>query len=68
MKKLYERMFDVGAILVLSCSILLFIGFCLGDSGIQLDSSYNWIVGLWTISFVFGVLLVLISAPNIEIK
>ena len=68
MKKTYNRMFNVGMTLVSVCSLLLFLGFCLDDGSIQLDSSYNWIGTLWTMVFLFGVLLILISAPNIDSK
>ena len=61
-------MFNVGMILVFSCSLLLFLGFCLDDGSIQLDSSFNWIGGLWTFTFLFGVLLILISLPEQELK
>jgi len=68
MKNVYQRMFNVGTTLVVSCSVLLFLGFCLDDGSIQLDSSFNWIGTLWTMVFLFGVLLILISVPNIESK
>jgi hypothetical protein len=68
MKNVYQRMFNVGITLVVSCSVLLFLGFCLDDGSIQLDSSFNWIGTLWTMVFLFGVLLILISVPNIESK
>jgi hypothetical protein len=68
MKNVYQRMFNVGITLVVSCSVLLFLGFCLDDGSIQLDSSFNWIGTLWTMVFLFGVLLILISSPNIESK
>jgi len=68
MKNVYQRMFNVGMTLVVSCSVLLFLGFCLDDGSIQLDSSFNWIGTLWTMVFLFGVLLILISVPNIESK
>jgi len=68
MKNVYNRMFNVGMTLVVSCSVLLFLGFCLDDGSIQLDSSFNWIGTLWTMVFLFGVLLILISVPNIESK
>jgi hypothetical protein len=57
-------MFMVGMILVFSCSLLLFIGFLVDDGSIQLDSSFNWIGTLWTMVFLFGVLLVLIGGVN----
>jgi hypothetical protein len=41
--------------------ILLFVGMCMDDGSIQLDSSFNWIGHLWTIVFLFGVLLILIG-------
>jgi len=68
MKNVYQRMFNVGMTLVVSCSVLLFLGFCLDDGSIQLDSSFNWIGTLWTMVFLFGVLLILISVPNIDSK
>ena len=68
MKNVYQRMFNVGTTLVVSCSVLLFLGFCLDDGSIQLDSSFNWIGTLWTMVFLFGVLLILISVPNIDSK
>ena len=68
MKKTYNRMFNVGITLVSVCSLLLFLGFLVDDGTIQLDSSFNWIGTLWTMVFLFGVLLMLISAPNTESK
>ena len=68
MKNVYQRMFNVGITLVVSCSVLLFLGFCLDDGSIQLDSSFNWIGTLWTMVFLFSVLLILISSPNIDSK
>jgi hypothetical protein len=68
MKNVYQRMFNVGITLVVSCSVLLFLGFCLDDGSIQLDSSFNWIGTLWTMVFLFIVLLILISSPNIDSK
>ena len=68
MKNVYNRMFNVGITLVSVCSLLLFLGFCLDDGSIQLDSSFNWIGTLWTMVFLFGVLLILISSPNIDSK
>ena len=68
MKNVYQRMFNVGMTLVVSCSVLLFLGFCLDDGSIQLDSSFNWIGTLWTMVFLFSVLLILISSPNIDSK
>lgn len=64
MKNVLNRMFMVGMILVFSCSLLLFIGFLVDDGSIQLDSSFNWIGTLWTMVFLFGVLLVLIGGVN----
>ena len=68
MKNVYQRMFNVGVTLFFSSLLLLFLGFCLDDGTIQLDSSFNWIGTLWTMVFLFGVLLILISAPNIDSK
>ena len=68
MKKVYNRMLNVGMTLVSVCSLLLFLGFCMDDGTIQLDSSYNWIGTLWTMVFLFGVLSILISAPNTDSK
>jgi hypothetical protein len=68
MKKTYNRMFNVGMTLVSVCSLLLFLGFLVDDGSIQLDSSYNWIGTLWTMVFLFGVLLILISVPNTDSK
>ena len=68
MKNVYQRMFNVGVTLFFSSLLLLFLGFCLDDGSIQLDSSFNWIGTLWTMVFLFGVLLILISAPNIDSK
>jgi hypothetical protein len=68
MKNVYQRMFNVGVTLFFSSVLLLFLGFCLDDGSIQLDSSFNWIGTLWTMVFLFGVLLILISVPNIESK
>jgi hypothetical protein len=64
MKNVLNRMFMVGMILVFSCSLLLFIGFLVDDGSIQLDSSFNWIGTLWTMVFLFGVLLILIGCVN----
>ena len=68
MKNVYQRMFNVGVTLFFSSLLLLFLGFCLDDGSIQLDSSFNWIGTLWTMVFLFSVLLILISAPNIDSK
>ena len=68
MKKTYNRMFNVGMTLVSVCSLLLFLGFLVDDGSIQLDSSFNWIGTLWTMVFLFGVLLILISVPNTDSK
>ena len=68
MKNVYQRMFNVGVTLFFSSLLLLFLGFCLDDGSIQLDSSFNWIGTLWTMVFLFSVLLILISSPNIDSK
>ena len=68
MKNVYQRMFNVGVTLFFSSILLLFLGFCLDDGSIQLDSSFNWIGTLWTMVFLFSVLLILISSPNIDSK
>ena len=68
MKNVYQRMFNVGVTLFFSSLLLLFLGFCLDDGTIQLDSSFNWIGTLWTMVFLFSVLLILISSPNIDSK
>ena len=68
MKNVYQRMFNVGVTLFFSSLLLLFLGFCLDDGSIQLDSSFNWIGSLWTMVFLFSVLLILISSPNIDSK
>ena len=68
MKNVYNRMFNVGMTLVSVCSLLLFLGFCMDDGSITLDSSFNWIGTLWTMVFLFSVLLILISSPNIDSK
>lgn len=68
MKNVYQRMFNVGVTLFFSSVLLLFLGFCLDDGSIQLDSSFNWIGTLWTMVFLFSVLLILISSPNIDSK
>jgi hypothetical protein len=56
-----KKIFNVGMTLFFSCVILLFVGMCMDDGSIQLDSSFNWIGHLWTIVFLFGVLLILIG-------
>jgi hypothetical protein len=56
-----KKVFNVGVTLFFSCMILLFVGMCMDDGSIQLDSSFNWIGHLWTIVFLFGVLLILIG-------
>ena len=56
-----KKVFNVGMTLFFSCVILLFVGMCMDDGSIQLDSSFNWIGHLWTIVFLFGVLLILIG-------
>jgi hypothetical protein len=68
MKNVYQKMFNVGVTLFFSSVLLLFLGFCLDDGSIQLDSSFNWIGTLWTMVFLFSVLLILISSPNIDSK
>jgi hypothetical protein len=67
MKKTYNRMFNVGMTLISVCSLLLFLGL-FTDGSIQFGSSLNWIGGLWTIVFLFGVLLLIISLPEQELK
>jgi hypothetical protein len=56
-----KKVFNVGVTLFFSCMLLLFVGMCMDDGSIQLDSSFNWIGHLWTIVFLFGVLLILIG-------
>ncbi len=68
MKNVSNRMFNVGMTLVSTCSLLLFIGFLADDGSIQLDSSFNWIGYLWTIVFLFGVLLILVGGVPKEQK
>ena len=68
MKNVYQRMFNVGVTLFFSSVLLFFLGFCLDDGSIQLDSSFNCIGTLWTMVFLFSVLLILISSPNIDSK
>jgi hypothetical protein len=60
-------MFNVGMTLISVCSLLLFLGL-FTDGSIQFGSSLNWIGGLWTIVFLFGVLLLIISLPEQELK
>jgi hypothetical protein len=57
-----EKVFNVGITLFFSCVLLLFVGMCMDDGSVQLDSSYNWIGSLWTIVFLFSAVLVLIGA------
>lgn len=67
MKKTYNRMFNVGMTLVSVCFLLLLLGL-LTDGSIQFGSSLNWIGGLWTIVFLFGVSLLIISLPEQELE
>ena len=67
MKKPYNRMFNVGMTLILVCTLLVVLGLCT-DGSIQFGSSLTWIGGLWTIVFLFGVLLLIISLPKQELK
>lgn len=67
MKKTYNRMFNVGMILMFSCFSLLLLGL-LTYGSIQFGSSLNWIGGLWTIVFLFGLLLLIISLPEQELE
>jgi hypothetical protein len=57
-----KKVFNVGVTLFFSCMLLLFVGMCMDDGSVQLDSSYNWIGSLWTIVFLFSVVLVLVGA------
>jgi len=57
-----EKVFNVGITLFFSCALLLFVGMCMDDGSVQLDSSYNWIGSLWTIVFLFSAVLVLVGA------
>ena len=57
-----KKIFNVGMTLFFSCVILLFVGMCMDDGSIQLDKSFNWIGHLWTIVFLFSVVLVLVGA------
>lgn len=68
--KVFNKMFNVGATLVFSCTILLFFGLAIDGSNINESyaKSLQIVYGLWVLTFLFGVLLVLISTPNIEIK
>jgi hypothetical protein len=68
MKNLSDRIFNVGMTLVSTCSLLLFIGFLTDDGSITLDETFNWIGSLWTIVFLFGVLLILVGGVPKEQK
>jgi len=68
MKNVFDKMFKIGIFLFISSTLLLFLGFCMDDGSIQLDSSFNWIGHLWTIVFLFSVLLILIGSPVKEKK
>jgi hypothetical protein len=57
-----KKVFNVGITLFFSCMLLLFVGMCMDDGSVQLDSSYNWIGSLWTIVFLFSAVLVLVGA------
>jgi hypothetical protein len=57
-----KKVFNVGVTLFFSCMLLLFVGMCMDDGSVQLDSSFNWIGSLWTIVFLFSVVLVLVGA------
>jgi hypothetical protein len=57
-----KKVFNVGVTLFFSCMLLLFVGMCMDDGSVQLDSSYNWIGSLWTIVFLFSAVLVLVGA------
>jgi hypothetical protein len=61
-KTIMKKVFNVGVTLFFSCMLLLFVGMCMDDGSVQLDSSYNWIGSLWTIVFLFSVVLVLVGA------
>lgn len=50
-----------------SCFSLLLLGL-LTYGSIQFGSSLNWIGGLWTIVFLFGLLLLIISLPEQELE
>jgi hypothetical protein len=68
--KVFNKMFNVGVTLVFSCGILLFFGLAIDGSNINESyaKSLQIVYGLWVLTFIFGVLLVLISAPQTEIK
>jgi hypothetical protein len=57
-----KKVLNVGMTLFFSCTLLLFVGMCMDDGSVQLDSSYNWIGSLWTIVFLFSAVLVLVGA------
>jgi hypothetical protein len=57
-----KKVFNVGVTLFFSCMLLLFVGMCMDDGSVQLDSSFNWIGSLWTIVFLFSAVLVLVGA------
>jgi hypothetical protein len=57
-----KKVFNVGVTLFFSCMLLLFVGMCMDDGRVQLDSSFNWIGSLWTIVFLFSAVLVLVGA------
>jgi hypothetical protein len=57
-----KKVFNVGVTLFFSCMLLLFVGMCMDDGSVQLDSSFNWIGTFWTIVFLFSVVLILIGA------
>ena len=61
-KTIMKKVFNVGVTLFFSCMLLLFVGMCMDDGSVQLDSSFNWIGSLWTIVFLFSVVLVLVGA------
>lgn len=68
--KVSNTMFNVGATLIFSCSILLFFGLAIDSSNVNVSfvESLQWVYGLWVTTFLFGILLLLISLQQIEIK
>jgi hypothetical protein len=57
-----KKVLNVGVTLFFSCTLILFIGFCMDDGSITLDERFNWIGTFWTIVFLFSVVLILIGA------
>lgn len=61
-KTIMKKVFNVGMVLFFSCVLLLFVGMCTDNGSIKLDESFKWVGTLWTMVFLFSMVLVLVSA------